>query len=82
MKVTRAARGAIRLRASLRHTGAREGPMQHYRVNKVTAPDGEVLKKKDILAADDGEAIRRAVEDDDCPTCDVYRGGSKIGSIT
>ena len=56
--------------------------MQHYRVNKVTEPDGEVLKKKDILASHDREAISRAAEDDDCPTCDVYRSGSKIGSIT
>lgn len=56
--------------------------MQHYRVNKVTEPDGEVLKKKDILAADDREAISRAAEDHDCPTCDVYRSGSKIGSIS
>ena len=56
--------------------------MQHYRVNKVSEPNGEVLKKKDILAADDREAIRRAAADDDCPTCDVYRSGSKIGSVT
>ena len=55
--------------------------MNHYRVNKVTEPDGTVLKKKDILAADDREAIDRAMQDDDCPICDVYRGGSKIASI-
>lgn len=55
--------------------------MKHYRVNKVARPDGIVLKKKDILAADDREAIRRAAADDDCPICDVYRGGTKIGSI-
>jgi hypothetical protein len=58
-----------------------EGSMNHYRVNKVTEPDGTVLKKKDILAADDREAIDRAMQDDDCPICDVYRGGSKIASI-
>ena len=56
--------------------------MQHYRVNKVAETDGKVLKKKDILAVDDHEAIRRAAADEDCPTCDVYRAGSKIGSIT
>lgn len=55
--------------------------MQHYRVNKVTEPDGEVLKKKDILAADNSEAMRRAAEDADCPTCDVYLRGSKVGSV-
>jgi hypothetical protein len=51
-------------------------------VNKVVEPDGPVLKRKDILAADDREAINRAADDEDCPTCDVYRSGSKIGSIT
>ena len=56
--------------------------MQHYRVNKVEKPDGKVLKKKDILASDDRQAIERALADEDCPTCDVYRSGSKIGSIT
>lgn len=55
--------------------------MHHYRVNKVVAPDGPVLKKKDILARDDAEALRRASADEDCPICDVYHQGSKIGSI-
>jgi len=61
---------------------AGRGHVQHYRVNKVVEPDGEVLKKKDILASGDREAMKRAAEDDDCPTCDVYRRGSKVGSIT
>jgi hypothetical protein len=56
--------------------------MKHYRLNKVAEPDGPVLKKKDILAVDDREALNRAAEDGDCPICDVYRSGSKIGSIT
>ena len=56
--------------------------MKHYRVNKVAKPDGVVLKKKDILAATDRDAIERASTDEDCPVCDVYRDGSKIGSIT
>jgi hypothetical protein len=56
--------------------------MRHYRVNKVAEPDGEVIKKKDILASDDGEAMERARADDDCPICDVYRNGSKVGSVT
>ena len=56
--------------------------MQHYRVNKVTEPDGRVVKKKDILAADHGEAMDRATADDDCPTCEVYHRGSKVGTVT
>jgi hypothetical protein len=56
--------------------------MKHYRVNKVEKPGGDVLKKKDILAANDRDAIARAEADQDCPTCDVYRDGTKIGSIT
>ena len=56
--------------------------MQHYRVNKVTEPDGEVLKKKDILAVDNDEAMQRAADDADCPTCDVYLRGAKVGSVT
>jgi hypothetical protein len=51
-------------------------------VNKVTEPDGKVLKKKDILAANDSDAMNRATDDEDCPTCDVYVRGSKVGSIT
>ena len=56
--------------------------MRHYRVNKVVKPGGDVLKKKDILASDDKDAMSRAAADDDCPTCDVFRSGLKIGSIT
>jgi hypothetical protein len=56
--------------------------MRHYRVNKVTEPGGEVLKRKDILASDDAQAIERAGEDEDCPVCDVWRDGKPIGSIT
>ena len=56
--------------------------MKHYRVNKVTRPDGEVLKRKDILAADDGQALARAASDEDCPVCEVLHAGKKVGSIT
>ena len=56
--------------------------MKHYRVNKVTRPDGEVLKRKDILANDHRQAMKRAENDPDCPTCDVYHAGEKIGSVT
>jgi hypothetical protein len=58
------------------------GDMKHYRVNKVTEPDGEVLKRKDILANDHRQAMKRAENDPDCPTCDVYHAGEKIGSVT
>jgi hypothetical protein len=56
--------------------------MKHYRVNKVTKPGGTVLKKRDILAQSDKDAIDAAAADEDCPICDVYRSGEKIGSIT
>ncbi|MDQ4087184.1 MAG: hypothetical protein M3177_04105 [Pseudomonadota bacterium] len=56
--------------------------MKHYRVNKLAAPNGEVVKKKDILASGDKEAVKAAREDEDCPICDVWHAGQKIGSIT
>ncbi len=59
-----------------------EGFMKHYRVNKLAAPNGEVVKKKDILASGDKEAVKAAREDEDCPICDVWHAGQKIGSIT
>jgi hypothetical protein len=59
-----------------------EVDVKHYRVNKVTKPDGEVLKRKDILAHDDRQALERAASDEDCPVCDVLHAGQKIGSIT
>lgn len=55
--------------------------MRHYRVNKVATPGGEVIKRKDILANDDREAVERAENDEDCPICDVWRNGEKVGSI-
>ncbi|HEX8640264.1 MAG TPA: hypothetical protein VF704_03810 [Allosphingosinicella sp.] len=55
--------------------------MKHYRVNKLAAPNGEIVKKKDILAAGDHEAVDRARDDEDCPICDVWREGQKVGSI-
>jgi hypothetical protein len=56
--------------------------MKHYRVNKVKKPDGEVLKRKDILAADDREAVKRAEQDPDCPVCDVWHAGEKVGTVS
>ena len=55
--------------------------MKHYRVNKVARPDGLVLKKKDILAASDRQAMKAAAADQDCPICEVYQAGQKVGSV-
>jgi hypothetical protein len=62
--------------------GAREGIVKHYRINKLAKPDGVVVKKKDILASNDQEAVTRAAESDDCPVCDVLREGQRVGVIT
>jgi hypothetical protein len=56
--------------------------MKHYRINKVAKPGGAVLKKKDILARSDQEALQTAAESPDCPVCDVLQNGKPIGSIT
>jgi hypothetical protein len=56
--------------------------MKHYRINKLAKVDGVVIKKKDILAGSDAEAVRHAADDDDCPICDVLRDGRKVGAIT
>ena len=55
--------------------------MKLYRINKVTKPGGAVLKKNDVLATSDKEALRRAEESPDCPVCDVLRDGQTVGSI-
>ena len=59
-----------------------EAGMRHYRVNKLAKAGGMVVKRKDILADNDRQAVARAESDDDCPVCDVWRDGTKIGSIT
>lgn len=56
--------------------------MKLYRINKVAKPGGTVLKKKDVLAASDREAVKRAEDSDDCPVCEVLRDGHRIGSVT
>ena len=56
--------------------------MKHYRINKVTRPGGAILKKKDILAASDPEAVRVAENSPDCPVCEVLRDGQTIGAVT
>ncbi|HYE28111.1 MAG TPA: hypothetical protein VEA61_07740 [Allosphingosinicella sp.] len=55
--------------------------MRHYRVNKLARPGGAIVKRKDILADTDRDAVARAKSDADCPVCDVWRNGEKIGSI-
>ena len=62
--------------------GARGGcDVKLYRINKVDAPGGRTLKKKDVLARDDAEAIKRAADSEDCPVCEVLRDGNPIGLI-
>ncbi len=55
--------------------------MKLYRINKVSKPGGAVLKKTDVLAASDKEAIARADDSSDCPVCEVLKDGRMIGTI-
>lgn len=55
--------------------------MKHYRINKLAKLDGVVVKKKDILAGSDADAVRQAADDADCPICDVLRDGKRVGAI-
>ncbi len=55
--------------------------MKHYRVNKVTKPGGPIVKTKDILAKDDADAVRTARADNDCPVCDVFHAGQRVGRV-
>ena len=55
--------------------------MKLYRINKLARPGGVVVKKKDVLAASDREAVQRAADSEDCPVCDVIRDGQTVGSI-
>jgi hypothetical protein len=52
-----------------------------YRINKVEEPGGAPIKKRDVLAKNDAEAVQRAEDSDDCPVCDVLRDGEVIGSV-
>ncbi|HEY0026493.1 MAG TPA: hypothetical protein VGC35_01355 [Allosphingosinicella sp.] len=56
--------------------------MRHYRLNKVTKPGGKVVKRRDTLASDDQRALEVARDDPDCPICEVWREGQKIGVIS
>ena len=55
--------------------------MKLYRINKLPRPGGAVVKKKDVLAASDREAVQRAADSEDCPICDVLKDGQTVGSI-
>ena len=55
--------------------------MRLYRINKVEEPGGGPIKKRDVLARNDAEAVQRAVDSEDCPVCDVLRDGQVIGSV-
>jgi hypothetical protein len=55
--------------------------VKHYRVNKLGSPGGRVIKKRDILASSDAQAVRHAADRGDCPICDVLRDGEKVGSV-
>lgn len=55
--------------------------MELYRINKVTKRGGVVVKKKDVLAASDSEALQRAAESRDCPVCEVLKDGRHVGAI-
>jgi hypothetical protein len=55
--------------------------MKHYRVNKLAKQGGVVVKKKDILAANDRQAVKAAEDSPDCPVCDVLKDGETIAQI-
>lgn len=59
----------------------RVGTMKLYRINKVAKPGGVVVKKTDVLAASDRDAVKRAAESDDCPVCEVLKEGQQVGVI-
>jgi len=70
---------ALVLESGLPELGGRS--VKLYRINKLTRPGGAVVKKKDVLAASDGEAVQRAADSEDCPICDVLRDGQTVGSV-
>jgi hypothetical protein len=59
----------------------RGGTVRHYRIEKVAAPGGPVLKTRDILARSDAEAVERAEDSPDCPICDVRKDGAVVGRV-
>lgn len=55
--------------------------MTHYRVYKLNDRTGRIIKGKDVDAPDDARAVQAAEQDQDCPTCEVWRGAKKVGSV-
>lgn len=55
--------------------------MKLYRINKVTKLGGVVLKKKDVLATSDRDAVQKAADSQDCPVCEILKDGRQVGSI-
>jgi hypothetical protein len=55
--------------------------MKLYRVNKLAKAGGMVVKKKDILATSDAQAVQQAEDSPDCPVCDVLRDGEVVGQV-
>jgi hypothetical protein len=53
----------------------------HYRVYKLRAEKGRIVKGKDVEASDDVRAMARAIADPDCPVCEVWRGSEKVGEV-
>jgi hypothetical protein len=56
--------------------------MHLYQLDKMATPLGPVLKTKHVLANNDREAVRTARADEDCPICEIRRGGERVGAIT
>jgi hypothetical protein len=55
--------------------------MKHYRMNKLTRRGGSVVKTRDLLASGDKQAMQAARDDADCPVCEVWNAGQKVGTI-
>ena len=55
--------------------------MRLYRINKVEELGGAPIKKRDVLARNDAEAVQRAEDSEDCPVCEVLRDGNVIGTV-
>ena len=55
--------------------------MKLYRINKLTRLGGLIIKKKDVLAASDAEAVATAAASADCPVCEVVRNGQTVGHV-
>jgi hypothetical protein len=55
--------------------------MKHYRINKLSKLGGMVLKKRDVLAVSDRDAVQKAADSEDCPVCEVLEDGRQVGSV-